>query len=66
MTQNKHNRLTVFNSHEEILLFTKQSTLKKKKKKFSLKRLLFVQAARKNSAFSNLSVAVTILKDAWG
>lgn len=26
MTQNKHNRLTNFNSHEEIFLFRKQST----------------------------------------
>lgn len=33
MAQNKHNRLTMFNSHEEIFLFTKQRTLKKKKKK---------------------------------
>lgn len=36
MAQNKHNRLTMFNSHEEIFLFTKQRTLKKKKKEVAL------------------------------
>lgn len=50
MAQNKHNRLTMFNSHEEIFLFTKQRTLKKKKKNF-FKEVALCSSCKKKLCF---------------